>query len=567
MEKLTEQPIFTWLQRKTPLSRDILLASAIANLLALAAPLYSIQVMNRYISIGVDATLITLTVGALLAVAGEYVIRTSRADLTARVAADFEQEHAERLLKVFTESQLQSLERVQPNQRRELLSGLGDIQQAYSAGNIGALYDAPFSGLFLLALFLISVPLGLTALVLCGLAWWMSVRAGNDARKVAAEVSQETAKFNSVTQFLLAAGDTIRAFRFQSGAQGLWQRTLDTGCATRQRQQIEQTNVQQRTATVSTLLTVVIYLIGAKLVVLGQLDTGSLIGASILASRGLAGISRLAQLAVAMERARQAMQRITLAEKLPRERDTGMEPALCTGHLVLHDLCFAFPGQTAPVFESLNVEIQPGAVVVISGPNGSGKTTLARMLLGLLDPDRGQVRIEDLEIRQLSMSWWRSKVMYVPQEPQFFEGSLRENLVLGSSDVSDEQLAVLMRKLGLDTFINGQKEGYDMPVRAAGQSLPLGIRRRLAFVRALIQDGPVAVFDEPLEAIDPEGCKTVAALLNEFTRAGKTLILCSNDAFVLNAATIVIDLGKKPVPEVRRMQGAAPTPATGALGS
>lgn len=551
MERLLDQPILTWLRSKMSLHRDVLLASSVANILALAVPLYSMQVMNRYISIGVDATLLTLTVGALIGLAAEYYIRKARYDLCAVAAQDFEHQQSQRLLQLFSESQLQSLERVQPNQRRELFSGLGEIQQAYSAGNIGALYDAPFTLLFVLVLLMLSPYIGVGTVAVCALMWWLTLRIGAAVRTNTAEVSQESARFNGLTQFLLGAGDMVRAMRFQEGLAKMWDSAQIKSGGARQRLQIDQATLQQITFSMSTLLTIVVYFIGAKLVVAGKLDTGSLIGASILASRAISGVARLAQLALPLERARLALQQMGLAEKLPKERDTGIEPVQCEGRLQLHDVSFAFAGQPMPLFESLNLVVLPGQAVAICGPNGSGKTTLARLFLGLIEPERGQYLIENVEVRQVLPDWWRSQVMYVPQEPQFFEGSLRDNLLLGKPDIGDEVLLEHLRTLRLNTFIEQQKEGFEMQVRAGGSNLPLGIRRRLAYVRALLAPAQVAIIDEPLEAVDPEGSQAIAALLNEFTRAKKTLVLCSNDAFIANAAHIVVNLGVKPVPEIK----------------
>ena len=144
---------------------------------------------------------------------------------------------------------------------------------------------------------------------------------------------------------------------------------------------------------------------GATLVVKGEFSVGAMIGANILASRALMPITRFAQLGEVFAKARQSLELIREFTRLPLEPRTGSAKSKYSGALELRDVAFAFPNASGPLFESVNLSLAPGAVVVVTGGNGTGKTTMARILVGLLDPTRGQIFADGLDLRQAVPEW------------------------------------------------------------------------------------------------------------------------------------------------------------------
>jgi ATP-binding cassette subfamily C protein LapB len=298
------------------------------------------------------------------------------------------------------------------------------------------------------------------------------------------------------------------------------------------------------------IMTITVYAVGAIFVVHGQLDVGSLIGASILSSRALASFSRVTQSQEIFERAVQAFSRLDALSKLPSERQKGHVPRELKGSLELVDVAFSWPGQPMPLFESLSLHMPAGSVMAVIGGNAAGKSSMIRMLVGLLEPDRGHVKYDGLDLRQLVPEWWRQQLVYLPQEPQFFDGTLRENLTVMNPKVDDETVLSWCRKLDLSSFFETQPQGLESPIRNGGAHLPVGIRRRLALVRALLTDGRIVVLDEPFEGIDNKGAQALMALLNELVTAGRSIIIATRDEGIIKSANIVLDLSSKPVPRV-----------------
>jgi ATP-binding cassette subfamily C protein LapB len=297
-----------------------------------------------------------------------------------------------------------------------------------------------------------------------------------------------------------------------------------------------QVDQQHHTVVGTNLLTILVYAVGAVHVVTGRLDIGSLIAASILATRALSTFARLTQSQELFERAVQAYRRLDAVSRIPAERQEGQVPRELVGGVELIDLALTWPGQPMPLFESLNLRMPAGGVMAVVGGNASGKSSLLRLMVGLLEPDRGHVKYDGHDVRQFVPEWWRQRLIYLPQEPQFFDGTLRENLKV--------------LRLDLGAFLDSQPRGLETPIRNAGSHLPVGVRRRLALVRALLTEGRVAVLDEPFEGVDARGAQAITAVLNELVMRGCTVIIATREEFVIKSATVAVDLSSKPVPRV-----------------
>ncbi|MFT7724694.1 MAG: ATP-binding cassette domain-containing protein [Roseateles sp.] len=525
-------------------------ASVLINFLALTSALYSTQVMNRYLSLGVDATLVALTLGALLALLFEVVLRHARAALAQWTCARADRQLGEAALAASAHSQYAAFDAVPPPARREALSGLATIQQSFGAASLTALLDAPAALLFVVCLFALNTLLGVLALLAIAAvvgASWLT----NRLQQAPGAEQQRQALLLAATQHTLAASpELVRSFKAHEPLRQAW-RAVGVDL---HRSRALLAGVQSLSGNASyaagILLGMLVMGLGAREVLAGRLDVGTLIGANILAGRALAAVTRLTQLTDGLARGRRALDALGQLARLPRERSEGSTLLRYSGALRFEDLAFAWPRQSTPLFERLDFELRSGGVVAVTGGNGTGKTTLAKLLAGLLEPSRGRLLADGMDLRQALPDWWRGQVAWLPQEPQFFDGTLRENLAVLQPQIADAALLDLCRELGLADFVDGSPDGLQMPVRGGGAAIPPGIRRRLALVRALAGGGPLVVLDEPTEGLDAAGCRAVAALLNRLVREGRSIVAMSNDPFIVAAAEATIDLNAKPVPRI-----------------
>lgn len=544
------------------LMRELLLASLLINFLGLVSSLYSMQVMNRYVTFGIDATLATLTLGALIALALEFMLRKARGNIELLACNRAVAKAQDQALLAYAGSRYQLLEQIPVTQRREILAGLGPISQALSPQNLSGVMDAPFAALYVVAVFLLSPILAGAMLLVITVAWLLAARSQTRMREPTEAMTEASSRVGGVSHFMVSGAETLRMFSGIAPLRRDWTAAQGQMTTLRARLQELQSEQQYHSIVGSNFMTILVYAVGAISVVTGKLDVGSLIGASILSSRALAAFSRLTQSQELFERAVQAFGRLDALSKMPAERQQGSVPRALKGHLELVDAAFTWPGQPMPVFESLSLKLQPGTVMAIVGGNGAGKSSVVRMLVGLLEPDRGHVKVDGHDLRQLVPQWWRQQLVYLPQEPQFFDGTLRENLKVMQPEMSDEELLGWCRKLDLGGFLESQPRGLDSPVRNAGAHLPVGVRRRLALVRALLTQGRLVVLDEPFEGVDKRGAQAMATVLNDLVTQGCTLIVTTADESIIKSAGTVLDLSSKPVPRVIE-KSATPTMAGG----
>ena len=529
---------------------ELVVASLLINLLGLASTLFVMLVLNRYVPYGVDATLMTLTTGVLLAAALEFGFREARIRLAGAITGPAEALRGDSAFAALAQARMAVLDRLPPGLLQEVMRGLDLVDRVLTPANLCAVLDLPFAVVTLVALACLS-----PALALLALGFMMaSIGTVVIGERVLKEPARNAGEGETQAQAALGAAihsaDALRAFNAGGRAIALWREARRRVLAARRRLGERQSLVQSVTQTVAVLQSITIVTVGAVLAVKGELSMGGLVGANILAGRALGPINRMAGLAEVFARADLALKRVSDFMRLPREQQAGMALKTVTGRLELVDVAFAHPGSTGPLAEHLSVHLEPGQVLAVSGPNGSGKTTLARLMLGLIDPIRGQILVDGVDLRQLSMEWWRKQVAYLPQEPELLDGTIEEAVKSANPDLDDEGRNRVLRAAGLRNWLDTSVDGIATPIVNGGRNLALGVRRRVALARALASGGRFVVFDEPTESLDGEGRAAVYDAMNTLLASGATIMVISHDPLLMCGATYMLDLGVKPVPKL-----------------
>ncbi len=538
---------------KPVIAVELIIASTFISVLALASPLFVMQVLNRYVSNGIDATLVTLVSGVLIAILLEFALRQARLRLARGVNVMPDEPAAFTGFNILSRAKMSTLEQVPPEARREIVNGVSALESAYNANNITTVLDVPFSLVFIFVLYLIQPVIALIAISFLVLVFLTGVWSGISLRNKSAELQRISAQGSALLGTVSREGDTVRAFNAGHFLRRAWQNNVRFAQRKRRDLTSAQGIVQTFTQTSNALMSVAVIAVGASLVVLGEMDSGAMIGCNILASRALQPISKFSQLGANFAKAREALQVFKKMAAAPLEADSGSAMAEYKGGLEFRDAAFGFSGGTTPLFESLSLKMEPGSVLVVTGSNGAGKSTLARLIAGLLEPTRGQIFVDGLDLQQIAPEWWRQQIVYLPQEPSLLNATIEENLRINNPQMKPEALNEIVKAAGLRRFLDESPNGFETPIVDNGWRLSEGIRRRIALARALATGGRLAIIDEPTESLDAEGCAAIHAVLGQLVQRGCSVIIMSHDKSIVKGRHMVLDLDEKPVPTVKQV--------------
>jgi ATP-binding cassette subfamily C protein LapB len=274
-----------------------------------------------------------------------------------------------------------------------------------------------------------------------------------------------------------------------------------------------------------------VIVLGVYMIHANTLTLGALIACNILAGRAVMPLGSIVQLATRYQQAKTSLETLDGLMKRPRDRDYDhryIVPESFTGALRADNVEFEYPSEhPQPALNKVSVSLAPGDHLALLGPVGCGKSTLLRTMAGLYKPKSGSVLINDLDILQIDPTELRSKIGYVGQDAQLFMGSLRENLVLSDSWISDARVTEVLKKLDLYKVVAAHPRGLDMPLTEAGGGLSGGQRQLLTVARLMLRD-PVFVFmDEPTANMDQDTEARVIRVLGEWL-TGKTLLISTH---------------------------------------
>ncbi|MEO5347674.1 MAG: HlyD family type I secretion periplasmic adaptor subunit [Magnetococcus sp. YQC-9] len=455
-----------------------------------------------------------------------------------------------RVFAVLSRAWASPLERLGSQTHSEAVQALGVLQTTWSPVNLLGLTDAPFAVLFCLAIFLLNPELGLAVLVVLLTISLANFAFGLSSRDHSSELSKSQAR-QGMIQSSFQHLDLVRSSNAAPWLERLLGERYAETVQHRRKLHAVQSLLQTLAQSGQGIMTLVVISLGAQGVVAGKLDMGTLIGINILSARALSLIGRHAQLHTSLVQAKQSLTFLKRLLGIPLEPSQGSQPTRFSGRIGFSDMAFHHPGSASVLFESLSMTLQPGELMLVHGGNGSGKTTLARLLMGLIEPVRGAILADGIDLRQLHPAWWRHQVVYMPQEVQFFEGSLKDNLAILDAHVNEERLQAILREVGLERFLMESPEGLSRILIRGGANLSFGVRRRLALARALVGDGCLVLLDEPFEGLDPDGCQHVARVIQNLRARGRTIILFSGNDKLLANANWSCDLDVKPHPSLR----------------
>jgi len=366
--------------------------------------------------------------------------------------------------------------------------------------------------------------------------------------RLATESFQASAQRNAGLVESLAGLETLKALNAQSPPQRKWESSTEFLARIGARIKLISSVTVSFVQASQQLVTIAVIVIGTFLIQDAQLSMGGIIASSMVAGRCLAPLGQVAGLMMQYQNARLSLDSIGNYMNMPVERpaDKSFVPRpFLEGGIEFRNVSFAYPGSNVAALDKISFRLKQGERVGIIGRIGSGKTTLEKLILGLYSPTEGSVLIDGIDIKQIDPADLRRAVGYVPQDPVLFYGTLKENLTMGAPFADDSHMLEVARVAGIDEFVARHPEGYDMMIGERGDSLSGGQRQAVAVARALINNPPILLLDEPSSNMDNQSEAALKRRLKEASR-GKTLLLVTHRTSLLELVDrlLVVDNGR-----------------------
>ncbi len=534
------------LKRSRWLYADAIAASVLINVIALAAPLFVMNVYDRVVPNQAAATLWVLAIGISGAYLFDLLLKSMRG-----LCLDLAGKKTDLIISATLFERIVGMTmRFRPARVGSFAQNIHEFQTLrdfLASLTLTSLIDLPFTLLVLLVIAL----LGGHLVWIPVLAFPIAVLIGWALQKPLAETMERTMALSAERQSslieTLAGLDAVKVNNAESERQYQWEQTIGTLSRLELRARMLSSLALNITQLIQQLAGVVMIVFGVYLIIDGNLSMGGLIACYMLNGRALGPLTQLSGLLTRYQQARVTMDSVDQMMELPQERHEDERPLTrqtLQGAIECRQLDFSYPNQQNPALKGLNLVIRPGEKVGIIGRSGSGKSSLAKLLVGLYQADAGSLLVDGVDIRQLDVSELRHNIGYVPQDIQLLSGTLRDNVVSGARYVEDELVLQAAELAGVHEFARLHPQGYELQVGERGQQLSGGQRQNVALARALLLNPPILLLDEPTSSMDNTGeerlKQRLAALL-----ANKTLVLVTHRASMLSLVDrlIIIDKG------------------------
>jgi PrtD family type I secretion system ABC transporter len=510
------------------------LFSLAINVLALTVPIYMTQVYDRVLTSYSVETLAMLTGLALGLLALLVALDNVRAQVIARAALAAEQALGAPLFAAVTQDQLAGrVDATLP------LRDLAALRGFATSPVVAACFDAPLVPLYIGVTFLIHPALG--AIAAAGAALMLVIAIGNQAataKRLERAGKQVNALLHDADQQARNA-DAIHAMGLMPALHRRWRVAQDAALGEQLAANDSGARFQMVLRYVRLALQVAMLAVGAGLVIGGEITAGAMFASSIILSRGLQPIEVAVGSWRAALSARASYGRVCEALARTVVRPNVLRLPDPKGRIDVENVFYVAGAERKPILKGISFDLAPGESLGLVGPAASGKSTLARLVLGVLAPQSGKVRLDGADVAQRGRAELGPHLGYMPQEVELFPGTIAEN-VARMETPDAEAVVAAAQAAGVHEMILRFPKGYDTRIMAGGLALTPGQRQRIALARALYRAPRVLVLDEPNSNLDAEGEQALLAALKAAKARGATVLIIAHRPSVLRETDKVL---------------------------
>ena len=524
---------------------EIGIASFLANVLALASSLFAMQVWDRVVPAQSIPTLWVLASGVGLAVLFEYLLRITRS----KIADQLGQRIDLSISSMVFGRALNIRNDARPKSTGAFMAQLREtetIREVLASTSLMAAVDVPFAITFLAVIWMIAGPvvwavvLALPLIIVPGFLLQIPLARLSNA------ASRESALRHAILVESIAGIEDIKSLQSEARFHRLWDRYSHASSNASMNQRHKVSSYVYWIQSVQQLTYVTVVLTGVYMVLAGNMTTGSVIGASILASRALSPFAQLAQIFTRWQSAKMARSGLDELLKKPLDYHSDAEKlrqTLVKGEYDLAHVEFGYDRESPPILRIENLHIKAGEKVALIGKNGAGKSTLLKLLANTFPPTAGTVLLDGADMQQIDVSDTRRHVSLLTQDSRLFFGSLSENLKLGAPLSTQDAVSRALSLSDANEVVKSLPKGLETEIAEGGAGLSGGQRQSILLARTILRNSPVVLLDEPTAALDEVSERQFLTNLPAWT-AGRTVVISTHRPAVLDQVDRIIVLDK-----------------------
>ncbi len=223
-----------------------------------------------------------------------------------------------------------------------------------------------------------------------------------------------------------------------------------------------------------------------------------------------------------------------------RDEKNAKKISVVRGKIEFNDVSFSYQEEEESVIKNLSLKIKPGEKVAVIGPSGGGKSTITKLLLRFFDIQKGNILIDNQDIKKVTQESLRSQISFVPQDPILFHRTLMENIQYGSKDVGEEEVIAAAKLANCHDFIMNFTDKYKTYVGERGVKLSGGERQRVAIARAILANAPILVLDEATSSLDSESEMLIQEALQNLMKHKTTIVIAHRLSTIMKMDRILV---------------------------
>lgn len=542
-----EHWLWTKIKSTSSIYRDVIIASVMINIFALVSPLFVMNIYDKVIPNLAFESLWVLAIGAGIAYIFDFILKQLRGYLIDVAGKKIDIEVSSKL---FSKVIGIPLEKRSPSVggMAKQLSEFDNVREFLSSATISALVDLPFALLFMFCIWLVAGDLVLFPVVASILIISYTLLNQTKLRKAI----EESNKFSSLRHGhlieCLSALESIKANGAEGVVQNAWQQMIGHTSSWLLKSKIITNKVLNFAGFMVQISVVAVVVLGVYRVSDNLISMGGIIASVMLTGRAISPIAKLAGL---MTRSNQTLSALRQLDKLMEQEGEFEDKAhlvsrpKLAGNISAESIAFKYPNSDTTTLQQMSINIKQGEKIAIVGHNGSGKTTLAKLLLGLYKPTIGNIQFDGLNYQQIHPSDLRRNIGYLPQDITLFHGTIRDNILFGTKQVTEYQIIRAVQLSGVNVFTDNNTQGLDQQVGESGNALSRGQRQSIVLARAILNSPQILLLDEPTASLDARAEKQFIQSI-QATAKDRTMLLITHkmDLLKLVDRILVLDKGK-----------------------